>query len=59
MSTGDEGARKIATERYLNLLNQLKKAESTLTERSTAAVVDQMTKLVGRIEREAATIQVT
>ena len=69
MSSGDETARKAATERYLNLLrsggddlpmNQLKKAGVDLTQRSTVqAVVDQMDELVTRMEKEAAEIPVT
>ncbi len=69
MNTGDEAARKSATERYLTLLraggndlpmNQLKKAGVDLAERATVqAVVDQMNELVSRMEKEAAAIQVT
>lgn len=63
MTTGEETARKEATERYLNLLKsggndypmeQLKKAGVDLTQRETVqAVVDQMEELVTQLEKEA------
>lgn len=69
MTTGDEAARRAATDRYLTLLksggndypmNQLQKAGVDLTQRATVqAVVDQMDELVGRMEAEAAKIGAT
>jgi oligoendopeptidase F len=63
MTSGPEGQRKAATERYLTLLRsggndhpmaQLKKAGVDLTQRATIqAVIDQMDELVTRLEAEA------
>jgi oligoendopeptidase F len=67
MTTGEEGARRAATERYLTLLKsggndhpmaQLQKAGVDLTKRETVqAVVDQMNQLVSQMEAEAAKIE--
>jgi oligoendopeptidase F len=66
MTTGDAASRKAATERYLTLLksggnahpmDQLKAAGVDLTQRATVqAVVDQLDRLVGQMETEAAKI---
>jgi oligoendopeptidase F len=67
MTTGDEGSRKAATERYLTLLKSggndypmalLQKAGVDLTKRETVqAVVEQMNDLVTQMEAEAAKIK--
>jgi len=67
MTTGDDGAKKAATERYLTLLRsggndhpmkQLQKAGVDLTQKATVqAVVDQMNDLVSQMEVEAAKIE--
>lgn len=66
MTTGDDAARKAATERYLTLLRsggndqpmeQLRKAGVDLSQRETIqAVIDQMDELVTQLEAEAAKI---
>ena len=67
MTSGAPESRKAATERYLTLLKsggndhpmtQLKKAGVDLTQRATIqAVIDQMDRLVGQMEAEAAKIR--
>jgi len=67
MTTGSAESRKAATDRYLTLLKsggndhpmaQLKKAGVDLTQRATIqAVIDQMDRLVGQMEAEAAKIR--
>jgi oligoendopeptidase F len=67
MNSGDDGARRAATERYLTLLKsggndhpmtQLKKAGVDLTQPGPVqAVIEQMDELVARMEKEAAAIR--